>query len=230
MAHSPLSAFRRFLKRLKTRLDRNPSLAIAQLSGIFFAVLIAAATLYAMIAGRAPLKEPKPAQELVTIGGPFALIGPDGQTMTDRSFPRQWLLVFFGYTFCPDLCPTTLSDIANAMDALGPYAKRVTPLFVTVDPKRDTPEILKTYTANFDKRIVGLTGSAAAIAAVLKAYRVYAAERPAEDGKGPTLFDHSGTIYLMKPSGAFATVFNAGLPGHELAKGIKAAIEEDPGA
>jgi protein SCO1/2 len=183
-----------------------------------------------MVAGRPRLHEPQGAPELVTIGGPFNLIGPDGQTVTDRSFPGQWLLVFFGYTFCPDLCPATLGDIANAMEALGPYASRVQPVFITIDPARDTSKVLKDYTANFDKRIIGLTGSAPAIQSVERAYRVYAAERPPEGGKGPVLFDHSGTIYLMKPSGAFATVFNAGLPGRDLAKGIKAAIEEDPGA
>ena len=229
MANSPLQAFQFFFKRLRARLSRNPALGLAQLSAMIFVLIIALATAYALLAGRPLLKAARPTEQTVSIGGPFNLIGPDGQAVTDRSFPGQWLLVFFGYTYCPDLCPTTLGDIANAMNALGPYAARVQPLFITIDPKRDTPPVLKDYVANFDKRIVGLTGSPAAISSVEKAYRVYAAERPPEDGKGPVLFDHSGTIYLMKPNGAFATVFNAGLPAGDLAKGIKAAIEEDSG-
>jgi protein SCO1/2 len=229
MANTPLSAFRRIIKRIAVRFRRDPVEGAGHLSGIVFVTLIAAATIYATVAQR-PAQAPSAVPDPIRIGGAFQLEGPNGEPVSDRSFPDKWLLVFFGYTFCPDICPTTLADIANAMDALGPLASRVQPLFITIDPKRDTPAVLKEYTAHFDARILGLTGSNAQIVAVESAYKVYAAERPPEDGKGPVLFDHSGVIYLMKPSGAFATNFNAGLPGRDLARGIKAAIEEDPGA
>ena len=98
----------------------------------------------------------------VTIGGPFTLSAPDGTTVTDQTYRGKWLLVYFGYTFCPNSCPTMLLEIATALEKLGPDAARVQPLFITVDPQRDTPEVLQQYTQSFDPRIVGLTGSAAA--------------------------------------------------------------------
>lgn len=155
----------------------------------------------------------------VLIGGPFKLLGPDNIPITDKSFPGKWLLVFFGYTYCPDVCPATMINIADAIDALGPYAKQIQPLFITVDPARDTPSVLKDYTAHFGPHIIGLSGSANAIADVLKAYRVYAAARPAESG-GPVLFDHSAIIYLMAPTGAYATHFNPSMTGKEMAAKI----------
>ena len=94
----------------------------------------------------------------VTIGGSFTLTAPDGTTVTDETYRGKWLLVFFGYTSCPDTCPTTLSSIAAAIEELGPDAAKLQPLFITVDPERDTPEVMGSFTAAFDPRIVGLTG------------------------------------------------------------------------
>ena len=109
----------------------------------------------------------------VTVGGPFTLTAPDGTTVTDETYRGKWLLVFFGYTSCPDICPTTLSEIAAALELLGPDAAKLQPIFITVDPERDTPEVMGRYTGAFDPRIVGLTGSPQQIAAVAAQYGAY---------------------------------------------------------
>ena len=163
--------------------------------------------------------------ETVSIGGPFSLIGPHGETITEKSFPGRMLLVFFGYTFCPDVCPTTLTKIADALSAMGPDAASVQPLFITVDPARDTPKVLSDYTAHFDERIMGLSGSASAISSAEKAYRVYAAAQPSADG-GPTLFDHSAVIYLMSPSGTYLRPFSPDATGAEIAAGIRSYLPQ----
>src|ERR1043165_8543825 len=107
------------------------------------------------------------------IGGPFHLIDQNGQPRSDSDFRGQYLLVFFGYTNCPDVCPTTLQTITTAMDKLGSDAAKVTPVFITVDPERDTPAVLKAYAANFTPRLVALSGNPDAIAAAAKVYRIY---------------------------------------------------------
>ncbi|HZH27784.1 MAG TPA: SCO family protein [Azospirillaceae bacterium] len=143
------------------------------------------------------------------VGGPFELVDHTGRTVTDRDYAGRILLVFFGYTFCPDICPTELQTFAEVMDRLGPQADRVQPLFVTIDPARDTPAHLAQYVELFHPRIVGLTGTEAQIAKVARAYRVYYAK-----GKGADttdyLMDHSTAAYLMGPDGAFVTVFRNG--------------------
>jgi len=93
------------------------------------------------------------------VGGPFTLVSGDGHTVTDRDFRGKYLLVYFGYTYCPDVCPTTLNAVAGALDKLGSTADRLQPLFITVDPRRDTPEVIKQYTAAFSPRLLGLTGT-----------------------------------------------------------------------
>ena len=101
----------------------------------------------------------------MTIGGPFTLSTPDGTTVTDQTYRGKWLLVYFGYTFCPNSCPTTLLEVATALEKLGLDAAQVQPLFITVDPQRDTPKVMQQYTQSFDPRIVGLTGTPQQIAA-----------------------------------------------------------------
>lgn len=136
-------------------------------------------------------------------GRPFTLIdATSGRAVSDQDFRGKWLLVFFGYTHCPDLCPTTLSDIADAVSQLGPLADRVQPLFITVDPERDTPQVLADYTAAFGPRIVGLTGRPDRIAAVARSYRVTYAKRIVGDDY---YMDHTGAIYLMRPDGTYAS-------------------------
>ena len=143
-----------------------------------------------------------PTGETVTLGGPFSLTDQNGIVRTERDFAGKYSLVFFGYTYCPDVCPTTLAVMASALDKLGARADKIVPLFITIDPKRDTPEKIKTYLSSFGPRFVGLTGSPANIASVAKEYRVYYKEHPAENG-GEYTVDHSGVIYLMDPKVAY---------------------------
>jgi len=141
------------------------------------------------------------------IGGPFALTDHTGKRITDRDFRGKSLIVYFGYTFCPDVCPAGLQVIAAALDKLGPKAERVQPLFITLDPERDTPAQLAAYVPSFHPRLIGLTGTPAEIAAVAKAYRVYF--KRVDDPKSTAGYsiDHSAIIYLMGPDGAFVAHF-----------------------
>ena len=141
----------------------------------------------------------------VPIGGAFTLVDEDGQSVTDMTYRGKWLLVFFGFTHCPDVCPTALNDIALTMDQLGPLAAKVQPLFVSIDPERDTPELMKDYTDAFHPSIVGLTGSPEQIAEAAKAYRVYYKRVPQGDDY---TMDHSGITYVMTPDGKFAAHFS----------------------
>ncbi|WP_237477999.1 SCO family protein [Lichenibacterium dinghuense] len=142
------------------------------------------------------------------IGGPFALVDGDGRPVTEASFAGEPTLVFFGYTHCPDVCPTTLDAISQTLTALGPD-KRVRALFVTLDPERDTPAVMKDYLSSFDPRIVGLTGSQAAVDKIAHEYRVYAKKVPTGDG-GYSV-DHTGVVYLMDGRGNFVESFNPDL-------------------
>jgi protein SCO1/2 len=138
-----------------------------------------------------------------SIGGPFTLEDGNGHTVTDQTFRGRFMLVYFGYTFCPDVCPTTLTAVAAAFDALGPKADRVRGLFITVDPGRDTPAVVRDYAAAFSPRIEGLTGTDAQIEKVANEYRVYyAPQRTATSGDNYTV-DHSSILYLMDPNGRF---------------------------
>jgi protein SCO1/2 len=157
----------------------------------------------------------------ISIGGPFTLEDGNGKPVTDRDFRGKYMLVYFGYTFCPDVCPTTLNAVADAMDKLGPAATRIQPLFVTVDPKRDTPEVVKQYAAAFGPSIIGLTGSAEQIAQVAKEYRVYYAEHRTGPGPNDYSMDHSSVLYLMSPDGAFIAPVRADQSGDEIAANLK---------
>ena len=142
------------------------------------------------------------------IGGPFALIDGDGRAVTEADFTGGPTLVFFGYTHCPDVCPTTLDGISQTLKALGP-GKPARALFITLDPERDTPAVMKDYLSSFDPRIVGLTGPQAAIDTVAHEYRVYAKKVPTGDG-GYSV-DHTGIVYLMDRRGNFVESFNPDL-------------------
>jgi cytochrome oxidase Cu insertion factor (SCO1/SenC/PrrC family) len=141
------------------------------------------------------------------IGGPFSLTDHTGKRVTDRDFRGQTLLVFFGFTFCPDVCPSGLQVVAAALDKLGPKARDVTPLFITIDPDRDTPVQLATYVKSFHPRLVGLTGTPAEIEAAVKAYRVYAKKVVDPKSTAGYTMDHSTFIYVMGPDGAYRTHF-----------------------
>ena len=145
--------------------------------------------------------------QTVQIGGPFALTDQNGVIRTEKDYRGKYMLVFFGYTYCPDVCPTTLAVMSAALDKLGARADKIVPLFITVDPKRDTPEKLKSYLGSFGPRFVGLTGDPKDIAAVTKEYRVYYREHAGENG-GEYTVDHSGVVYLMDPGGAFVANYS----------------------
>jgi protein SCO1/2 len=132
------------------------------------------------------------------IGGPFTLVDSNGKAVTDRDFHGKYLLVYFGYTSCPDVCPTTLNEITSALDSLGAKAARVQPVFVTIDPHRDTPSVIRQYTASFGPRLIGLTGTPEQIAAVEKEYHVYAAVHRTGNGPNDYTMDHSSIIYLKR--------------------------------
>jgi len=146
------------------------------------------------------------AQQVAAIGGPFKLIDQNRQAVTDQDLKGRPFLVFFGFTRCPDICPTTLFEVSEIMRALGPDADRVRALFITVDPERDTPAALKDYLSSFDPHLSGLTGEADAVAAVAKAYRVYFKKVPLDQG-GYTM-DHTAIVYLMDKEGRFVSPFN----------------------
>lgn len=154
------------------------------------------------------------------IGGPFRLVSGDNKPVTDRDFRGRYMLVYFGYTYCPDVCPTTLNQVAEAMDRLGGKAKQVQPIFISVDPKRDTPAVVKQFVAAFSPGIIGLTGTEEEIAAVAKAYRVYyAVNRTGADSNDYTV-DHSSILYLMDEQGRFVAPIRADESGVDMAADI----------
>ena len=135
------------------------------------------------------------------LGAPFNLIDHDGKPIDQTAFEAQPTAIFFGFTHCPEVCPTTLNELALWLEELGPDGQAIKPFFVTVDPKRDTPEVMKSYVSAFSDRITGITGDPDAVAALLKAWRVYAAEVPLTDGD--YTMDHTASIYLVRPDGSF---------------------------
>jgi protein SCO1 len=177
-------------------------LGLAGLSGLFYAVM----------PGRSGLGEP-------AIGGSFTMIGQDGRVVTNADLAGRPYLVFFGYTHCPDFCPTALLDISAVFKELGPD-KKVAALFVTVDPERDTPNILKTYLENFDSRIIGLTGDPSKTEAIAKAFRVYAKKVPGEK-PGDYTVDHTGVVYLMDKRGKFVSAFKRQRPPQQAARELE---------
>jgi protein SCO1/2 len=160
----------------------------------------------------------------VTIGGPFTLVAPDGTTVTEQTYRGKWLLVYFGFTFCPDTCPTTLLEIATALEKLGPEADRLQPLFITVDPLRDTPAVMGNYTQSFHPRIIGLTGTPQQIAAVAQEYGIYYAPHRTGPAAEDYVMDHGTYLYLMDPHGKFVRGFDADTPGDRLAEAVRGAM------
>jgi cytochrome oxidase Cu insertion factor (SCO1/SenC/PrrC family) len=153
------------------------------------------------------------------IGGPFTLSDGAGRTVTDRDFRGRYMLVYFGYTFCPDVCPTTLNEVAGALEKLGPRAAQIQPLFITVDPRRDTAKVVADYVAAFSPRILGLTGTPAQIAEVARVYRVYYSAQRA-GASGDYSVDHSNVLYLMDRSGRFVAPIRADQTAEQMAAEI----------
>src|SRR5437763_1636152 len=153
------------------------------------------------------------------VGGPFRLVDQHGRTRTDAEFRGRWMLVYFGYTNCPDVCPTTLALMSDVLKQLGGRASRLAPLFITLDPAHDTPHLLKLYLDSFDPRFIGLTGTEAQTAAVAKEYRVYRVKRPLKDG-GYSL-DHSSVICLMGTDGKFAAAYDNSQMADQIAADLR---------
>lgn len=196
--------------------QRHASLRVLDFALPFLGVVFATALI-------APALPACAAAAPVTVGGPFTLQAADGATVTDATFRGKWLLVFFGYTFCPDTCPTTLSQIALSLQHLGADAAKVHPIFITVDPARDTPEVMRQYTEAFDPRIVGLTGSYEQISAVMQEYGVYT-DRHETGASGDHTLNHSTYIYIMDPRGRFVLGVDSDSPGSDIADTVRSVI------
>ena len=158
------------------------------------------------------------------VGGPFRLVDQTGKTRTDADFRGRFMLIYFGYSFCPDVCPTTLSVMAQALDALKD--KRVVPVFITIDPERDTPKVLADYMKAFGADFVGLTGSAAAIKDVEKTYRVYAVKKPIDPNNPKRGYgmDHSSVLYLMGPDGKLISFYDEAISPENLARELRSKL------
>jgi len=156
------------------------------------------------------------------IGGPFALVDGAGKPVTDQDFRGRYMLIYFGYTHCPDACPTALNDMALALATLGPARSRVQPIFITVDPERDRGQALTDYVGAFGPDFIGLTGTEDQIGQVKKLFKVYAAKHPTKDGDYD--MDHSSIIYLMDPSGRFITNFTHETSPDEMATKMESLL------
>ncbi len=179
------------------------------------------AGVYTVLNSREPASEGKP-----LIGGAFSLVDGAGKRVTDRDFRGRLMLVFFGYAHCPDVCPTELQNMADVLDKLGPDAAKVAPIFISVDPKRDTPAAIESYVKNFSPRIVGLTGEPAEVASAAKAYRVYF-RKVGDEANGAYTVDHSAFVYLMDGEGHYVTHFLFNAEPTIIAEAIKKQIRAD---
>ncbi len=173
-------------------------------------------------------------QDSTPIGGAFTLVDQEGKTRHDTDFRGQILLVAFGFTHCPDICPVTVATLSKTMEQLQAKSAQVTPLFITIDPQRDTSEVMKEFLSNFDKRIVGLTGTELQIKQVADAYKIYYARAQEEANNKTDLagkntpdynVDHSGYIYMMGKDGQFMRVFAYNVPEQEIISAVEAAIQ-----
>lgn len=199
-------------------------------------IVIAAVLALAVAAGFIAVRKyaPPPAQgdrdiiplgPSADIGGPFDLVDPRGRAVSDRDFLGRHMLIYFGYSSCPDICPTELQRMASALDILGPEGKAVVPVFITVDPERDTGKHLGAYVRAFHPRMVGLTGSRAAIKSAAKVYKVFYRK----SGAGADyLMDHTSFIYVVGPKGAVRSIFRAGAAPEAMARELRRLLQSTP--
>jgi protein SCO1 len=157
-----------------------------------------------------------------SVGGAFTLIDQNGARRSDKDFHGRWVLLYFGYSYCPDVCPTTLGVMADALSKLGPKESRIVPVFISIDPERDTPVALKKYLTAFGPEFVGLTGSLPEITAVAHEYRVYFAKHPLEGGGYAV--DHSSVVYLLDPRGRFVKFYDDTTKPADLARDLSARL------
>lgn len=165
-----------------------------------------------------------PSSASAETGGRFILLDHNKKIVTDLDFQGKYLLMLFGYTFCPDICPTGMQELAEVMELLGPDAKKVQPLFISVDPERDTPRVLREYVNAFDERIIGLTGSKASIDSITKKYRVKFARVEDKPGDPDYTMDHTASVILMDKQGKYIRRFGYGTPAAQIVKALKEAF------
>jgi protein SCO1/2 len=189
--------------------------------------VIAVAFLIGAIAGAAALiltqgsNPPVSTSGTALIGGPFTLVDQTGKSVSDQDFRGRYMLVFFGFTHCPDICPAELQVMAAALDELGPKADQIVPIFITLDPERDSPSVMGDYIKNFSPGFIGLTGSPEAIAQAAKAYRVAFSKFQEGKSKNDYSIDHSALVYLMGKSGEYLTHFAYGTPALKITETLR---------
>jgi cytochrome oxidase Cu insertion factor (SCO1/SenC/PrrC family) len=194
------------------------------------AKLIAAAVMIilAVIVAALALTTLKPAQigsGTASIGGPFTMVNQKGETVTEKNYAGQYMLMFFGFTNCGDVCPAELQVMAAAFAEMGPLADRITPIFVSIDPERDTPQVMANYVKNFHPRLQGLTGSAEQIATFARAYHIYYQKVPNANDPKDYEMDHSSILYLMGPDGKFVKYFPYTTDAKLLAEDLKKVLQ-----
>lgn len=178
-------------------------------AAICMGIAVALGVIVGLVALHRP-RQPDAAGQAAAIGGPFSLIDQTGRATTERDLLGKPSVIFFGFTYCPEICPTTLANLTAWMTALGPDAAKLNVIFVSIDPERDTPAVLRRYLSSFDRRIRGLTGSAPRIAQIAREFHVYYQRVPLEGG-GYTM-DHSSAIYLIDAHGRFGGVMTFQTP------------------
>jgi cytochrome oxidase Cu insertion factor (SCO1/SenC/PrrC family) len=162
------------------------------------------------------------------VGGDFTLTDQAGRKRSSTEFRGRYMLVYFGFTMCPDVCPTTLAVMADALDKMGDAGKRIVPIFITIDPERDTPKVLAPYVKAFGENFIGFTGSVAEITAAKKLYRVYGEKKPLDESKGLAGgygFDHSSVLYLMGPDGKIVSYYDELIPAAKLEQELRAKVK-----
>lgn len=211
-------------------MPKNLVVRIVLLLFLVFALALGSYAVWLLSTGRGPVAIDGGSSGTALVGGPFELVDQTGQSRSDQDFRGGYMLIFFGYTFCPDICPTTLSDVTQALNILADMAPekaaRVTPIFVTVDPERDTVEALAEYAGYFHPRLVTLTGTREQVDKAIKAYRVYA-QKTEDEGDGNYLIDHSSMIYLMGPDGNYLTFLRHGKTPEELAEKLNKWVKPE---
>ncbi len=164
---------------------------------------------------------PSSTSGVALIGGPFELVAHDGTSVTNETFAGEFMLIYFGFTYCPDVCPTELQVMSSALDLLGSEADKIRPILITIDPERDTMETMAQYVANFHPRLLGLTGTQEQIATAASAYRVYHAKVEDPGSSAAYTMDHSSIVFLMGPDGGFLAHFGPGTGPEAMAAKIR---------
>lgn len=166
----------------------------------------------------------QPMSAAAKTGGRFILVDTENKVVTDSDYHGKFLLMFFGYTFCPDICPTGMQDVAEVLNLLGKDVEDVKAVFISVDPERDTPQVLREYISNFDERIIGLTGSKASIASITKKYRISFNKVEDKPGDPDYTIDHTASILLINPAGIYIRRFGFGTPPADIVKVVRKHI------